>query len=245
MRLMSYNVHGCVGTDGALSLERIAQVIEEAGVDVVALQEVDVRRSRSGGVDQAGRLAELLAMHSHFHAAVRVAEEEYGDAILSRHPLRRVQAGMLPTVPRPVVNERRGALWVEVQADVGPRVQIINTHLGLGREERRRQAAALLDDEWLGAALRQGPTIVCGDLNSLPGRRVHSLFTAKMRDVQRVVRRRHLKTFPSRLPWICLDHLFVSEGWEVLSVEVPRTPLTRRASDHLPLVVELNPPCLP
>jgi endonuclease/exonuclease/phosphatase family metal-dependent hydrolase len=181
-------------------------------------------------------------MRSHFHAAVRVAEEEYGDAILSRHPLRLIQAGMLPTVPRPVVKERRGALWVEVQAGSDLPVQIVNTHLGLGREERRRQAEALLGKEWLGAALRRGPTIVCGDLNSIPGWRVHSLFTAQLRDAQREVRRRHLRTFPARRPLICLDHLFMSEGWEVVSAEVPRTPLARCASDHLPLVVELKPP---
>lgn len=47
-RVMTYNAHSCVGTDGKLSPERIAQVIASADPDVVALQELDVLQSRSG-----------------------------------------------------------------------------------------------------------------------------------------------------------------------------------------------------
>ncbi len=69
LRVMTYNVHGCVGTDGRHDLERIATVIGESQPDVVALQELDVARPRSGGSHQASRIAELLGMAGHFHPA--------------------------------------------------------------------------------------------------------------------------------------------------------------------------------
>lgn len=57
LRIVTYNVHRCLGVDGKLSPGRIAEVIAETGADVVALQELDVRRARSGGVDQAEAIA--------------------------------------------------------------------------------------------------------------------------------------------------------------------------------------------
>ena len=50
---MTYNTHGCVGTDGSCQPERIAEVIRRFSPDVVALQEVDVGQPRSGSLDQA------------------------------------------------------------------------------------------------------------------------------------------------------------------------------------------------
>ena len=109
LRLMTYNVHGCVGRDGRLSPQRVAEVIAGAGPDVVALQELDVGRRRSGSRNQAREVADALGMAFHFHPALRVEEENYGDAILSRLPMRLVRAGALPAGPRGGA-EPRGAL---------------------------------------------------------------------------------------------------------------------------------------
>lgn len=233
---MSYNVHSCVGTDGVRSPARIAEVIAAAHPDVVALQELDHRRPRSQGVHQARVIAEELAMHFHFHPALRVEEEEYGDAILSRQPLALVRAAGLPVVRRGWFVETRGALWVEAAAE-GAAWQIINTHFGLGRAERLAQACALLGPEWIGAASARPPLVVCGDLNSQAGGRVQRLFAAQLRDTQPG---RHRATFPSRFPMLCLDYIFAGEGVRVRTVEVQSTPLARLASDHLPLVADLE-----
>jgi endonuclease/exonuclease/phosphatase family metal-dependent hydrolase len=64
-RIMTYNVHSCRGTDGKLDVGRIAAVIAQSRPDIVALQEVDVRRTRTGSVDQAHAIAERLGMHFH------------------------------------------------------------------------------------------------------------------------------------------------------------------------------------
>jgi endonuclease/exonuclease/phosphatase family metal-dependent hydrolase len=237
---MTYNVHGCLGTDGRLCHERIADVIERFNPDVVCLQELDAQRERSGRLDQTRAIAEILAMDSHFHPALRVAEEEYGDAILSRHPLRLLRACALPTPPSLFLKEQRGAIWVSVTID-GREVQVINTHFGLGRGERRQQASAILGDEWLGAARAAGPVVVCGDFNSPAGGVVHRMFREALTDAQLevpIIGTR--RTFATAFPFVCLDYIFVTPEIRVEAVEIPRTPLTRAASDHFPLIADLD-----
>ncbi len=240
MRIITYNVHGCVGMDGRLAPERIANVIERFDPDVVALQELDRQRKRSGHLDQTRIIAELLEMNSHFHPALQIEEEEYGDAILSKYPMRVVRAGALPSVPRQFINETRGALWVAITID-GREVQFINTHLGLGRTERRRQAQALLGPEWVGAAMERGPVVVCGDFNSPAGWVVHGMLSRDLQDAQDAAGSEsgHRNTFATTFPFVCLDHIFLSDEFEVLDCEVPRTALIRMASDHFPLVADV------
>ena len=95
LRVMTYNVHSCIGMDGKLDAERIARVIARARPDVVALQELDVGRSRTAGMDQAQLIARYLEMAFHFHPALHLEEERYGDAILTHLPHRLVKAGPL------------------------------------------------------------------------------------------------------------------------------------------------------
>ena len=75
VRVMTYNVHNCLGMDGRLSLERIARIITRYDPDVVALQEIDVNRARTGNVDQAHQIARMLNMEYHFHPSFMVKEE--------------------------------------------------------------------------------------------------------------------------------------------------------------------------
>ncbi len=240
LRLMTYNAHSCVGTDGHLSHLRIAEVVAACDPDVVALQELDLSRPRSGGIDQAARIADRLEMQFHFHPALRVAEEHYGDALLSKLPLRLVKAGGLPMPPRRILPmEPRGALWATVPFD-GTELQIVTTHLGLLRRERLLQARALLGAEWLAHPECRSPAVLCGDFNSLPGSKVYRELTASLRDAQRIPGRSRPATFPSRWPVLTLDYVFITGDLEVRAVEVPRTDLTRRASDHLPIVVDLD-----
>ncbi len=115
VRILTYNVHSCIGLDGRLSPERIARVIARQAPDIVALQELDVGRSRTGHLDQARAIADALEMSLAFHPTVTVADEQFGDAVLSPHPLRLVHAGTLPGLGL----EPRGAIWVEVDVPDG------------------------------------------------------------------------------------------------------------------------------
>lgn len=242
IRVVSYNVHSCVGMDGKLSPQRIARVIAQCNPDFVALQELDVGRKRTLGRDQAEEIAVELSMEVQFHPAIRLAEEQYGDAILSRWPLKLMRAGLLPGVTPNRRVEPRGALWVAARID-GQIVHLVNTHLGLEEQERWEQVEALLGADWLGNAACQDPVILCGDMNFGPRSRAYQRLTQQLQDTQLPSQRgRAHATFPSLWPVVRIDHIFVKGAWNVLQVETPRTRLAMQASDHLPLVVELQLP---
>ncbi|MFP5077178.1 endonuclease/exonuclease/phosphatase family protein [Rhizobium sp. YIM 134829] len=235
LRIVTYNVHSCVGTDRRLDPARIAEVLAGLRPDVVALQELDVGRARSGGVDQAMAIAEAIGMASHFHPALLVQEEKYGDAILTALPSRLIKAGELPSAGEP-----RGALWIELMLGGRP-VHVFNTHFGLRRAERLRQAQALAGPDWMGAARQAGGAIIlAGDFNAIPSSAAYRHLAGALGPVRGEGGRLLPPTFPSRLPLLRLDHLFVSPEVEVVAAEAVRTPLTRLASDHLPLLAELR-----
>jgi endonuclease/exonuclease/phosphatase family metal-dependent hydrolase len=240
VRILTYNVHRCVGVDRRLDVARVADVIAAQAPDIVALQELDVGRARTGGVDQAHRLAQRLGMAFHFNAALRVEEELYGDAILTALPERLIKAGPVPGHPRFSRLEPRGALWVGVEVG-GKELQVINTHLGLLPREQQIQAAALAGPDWLGSAAADAPLVLVGDFNATPRTVVYRTFAARLTEARRAARRaRRSPTFPSSLPILAIDHVFVSAGVGVDAVTTPLDPLSRVASDHLPLVVDLR-----
>jgi endonuclease/exonuclease/phosphatase family metal-dependent hydrolase len=238
-RIVTYNVHRCRGGDGRLSPSRIAEVIASCRPDIVALQEVDVNRRRSGGVDQAGEIARDLGMQMHFHPAFHVLEERYGDAILTAHPSQIVRAANLPGLQHYPGLEARGALWATVEID-RREVQIINAHIGLLAWERKIQVDALLGPDWLGSRACTDPVILLGDFNAIPRSRAYRRLAQRLRDAQRAGHSAVRTTFPARLPVMRLDHIFVSHSVRVLRTEVVRTPLARVASDHLPLIMDFT-----
>jgi endonuclease/exonuclease/phosphatase family metal-dependent hydrolase len=240
LRVMTYNVHSCIGMDGKLAPERIARVIARYAPDVVALQELDVGRARTEGMDQAHIIARYLEMGFHFHPAMHIEEERYGDAILTHLPMRLVKAGELPGLSDKPRLEPRGALWVAIELD-GIEYQVMNTHLGLLPRERRVQAEALLGPGWLGHTDCREPVVLCGDFNALPSSPVCRLLRTRVNDAQiELESHRPRRTFFGRFPMARIDHVFVDPAIEVLDIEVPDTELARVASDHLPLIVELH-----
>lgn len=243
-RLMTYNVHRCVGVDRKLDVSRIAGVIAEHEPDIVCLQELDVGRARTGFVDQARSIADQLAMTYHFHPAIRIEAEQYGDAILTHLPERLVRSGPLPTLRGVPGLEPRGALWAAIQID-GVTLNVFNTHLGLVPREQRLQTAALVGDQWLGHPDCVGPTLLTGDFNATSITRPYQTLVRRLADCQRSLGLKpSVKTFPSSFPAIRIDHCFTSPEIVVTGVKAPFSPLARMASDHLPLIIdfEINRP---
>jgi len=239
LRLMTYNVHSCVGSDGRLSAERVADVIAESGADVVALQEVDVGQSRSGKVHQGEWIANRLRMHHLFSSARETDGGHYGNAILSRYPIHSVREGLLPTRAARKLLEPRVAQWAKVDW-AGFELHLVNTHLSLDRHERLAQARALLSSEWVLHPDRRVATIVCGDFNSLPRSRVHRAMSDKLADCRSAPGASWRGTFPSWFPVLRLDHVFASTEIELVGAEVPHDHAARVASDHLPLVAHIR-----
>lgn len=227
--VLTYNVRSCIGTDRRLDVKRVADVIAESAADIVLLQELDVGRKRTGGVDQAGEIAAFLEMDPHFHPALHLEEEKYGDAILTRLPSRHIRSAGLPSLGEP-----RGAIWVEVTVSGRP-VNIVNTHLGLRRRERMAQTLELLGEGWLGhPEYATVPAIFGGDLNAVPSSSVFRLLRSRL-GIE-ACKGRLQPTFPSRFPLLRLDHFFANAHVEIMDIAVLSTPLAREASDHLPLL---------
>ena len=240
VRIMTYNVHSCVGMDGRHSPKRIARVIGRHQPDIVALQELDIGRKRTGETDQPHLIAEELEMLYHFHPAIEVAEERYGNAVLSRYPMELVRAMRLPKLESRLNLEPRGAVWVAVKiGDIC--LQIINAHLSFYGPECRHQAKALIGPEWLAHPHCAWPVILCGDFNSFPNTNPWRMLNGKLRDAQRALEEhRPLATWFGRYPIGRIDHVFVSPSIKVCAIEVPNTRLDQLASDHLPLIVDLE-----
>ncbi len=197
LRVATYNVHGCRGMDRRRSEPRIAEVIAALDVDVIGLQELDLNRRRSARVDQVTLIADQLGWHRFFHPALCAGDEQFGDAVLSRYPMRLRQAKELPSVTTRICPESRAAIWMEVETP-GGKVQVINTHLGLGRRERLMQAELLAGPEWLASNEPGDPLILLGDFNSLPGSPPFELLARELRDTRTLVTPSpHLRTFPT------------------------------------------------
>ncbi|QQQ18862.1 endonuclease/exonuclease/phosphatase family protein [Brevundimonas vitis] len=239
-RLLTYNVHRCVGVDRQLDVARIVAVIAEYEPDIVCLQELDVGRARTGHVDQAQTIADGLSMSVHFNAAMRVEAELYGDAILTPHPERLIKVGPLPTLKGVPGLEPRGALWAAIDLGAAT-VNVVTTHLGLVPREQRLQAKALVGPDWLGHPDCVGATILTGDFNATSITRPYQTLVRRLDDAQtRLGLKPTLKTFPSSFPAIRIDHCFVSPDIRVTAARAPFSPLARMASDHLPLIIDFE-----
>jgi endonuclease/exonuclease/phosphatase family metal-dependent hydrolase len=240
LRVLTYNVHSCQCMDGRLSPRRIAKVIAHYQPDVVALQELDAGKSRTQFIDQAHIISQYLKMAFHFHPAIHVEEERYGNAILTHLPLKLIKAGNLPLIANKPSFEPRGVIWVTVEVN-GVNVQIINTHFGFRPMEHLVQVKALLGSEWLGSANFQQPLILCGDFNLFPTSAAYKRIAKQMHDMQLNLHgHRPLNTFSGRFPSARIDHIFANSMVDVVRIQVPRTHLTRSASDHLPLIADLQ-----
>jgi endonuclease/exonuclease/phosphatase family metal-dependent hydrolase len=241
VRLVTYNVHGCVGADGLLSEERVAEVLSGADADVIALQELDVGRERSNHEHQPETIARLLGMSFLFCSTVRHGAGHYGHALVSKYPLRLVRSTALPGLTWPRSSEPRHAMWAEADLE-GVAMQVICTHLGLSPRERYLQASMLLSEAWMRDPRYTGARILCGDLNAGPRSLTYHRLRRRMRDVQIAApgQDRPRPTFPGRFPLFRIDHVFASHELRVRNTEVIATPLARKASDHLPLLVDLE-----
>jgi endonuclease/exonuclease/phosphatase family metal-dependent hydrolase len=241
IRVMTYNIHSCRGLDGKVRPERVARVINHFDPDVVAVQEVDSHRFRSGGHDQSQLIAEHLRMSHVFHAMFEEERERYGIAIFSKFPFTIVKAAHLTGAGRRIFREARGAIWVQLEFDGRQPFHFINTHFGLGGEEKRRQADQLLGRDWLGDIPEGEPVILCGDFNSGPRSAVFRRLHQRFGDVQlEADNHKPRSTFTSLKPFMRIDHIFVSRHFTVERVELPDTPTAVMASDHLPLCAELT-----
>lgn len=227
--MASYNIHRAVGTDRRRDLGRIGAVLGELQADIIGLQEVDWQRNGDGGEGQVTYLAHIPGYQAVAGPNVCDHHGEYGNLLLTRITIDRVCRLDLTQRGR----EPRGAIDVDL-AITGRPLRIIVTHFGLGIGERWRQASQL------GSSLHDRfdqPTIVLGDLNEwLPG-------SPTLRPLIRVcASAKCAASFPASRPFLALDRI-LAHGLPPPSLfRAHRSPLARQASDHLPVIAEIDLP---
>ncbi|HEX8846252.1 MAG TPA: endonuclease/exonuclease/phosphatase family protein [Pyrinomonadaceae bacterium] len=232
LRVMTYNIHVGIGMDKKLNLERISEVIRNEKPDLVALQEVDRGVRRTNGIDEIVELARLTQMEYAFAPNLDYQGGKYGVAILSRFPIRSIDHRRYANKREA---ERRGLLRVEVSVK-GRVIHFVTTHLDYQFADGR-----LFETEQLLQALAdlKGPLIIAGDFNDEPNGTSYDLmqrsFTDGWRDAMKDEGRDGL-TYPADKPAKRIDYVFVSKDIHVRGAAVRQT----LASDHLPLVVDLE-----
>ncbi len=227
LRIATYNVHGCVGLDRRYNPARIARVIAELDVDVIALQELQ-SRGDSNMLDILQRATNMFAVAA---TTFRTKFGDFGNGLLSRFPILSSECIDLSVQGR----EPRNAIDANLDCKGVPS-RVIGTHLGLQSSERREQSARLI------SALKRHPevpTVLLGDINdwTMPSRAVQALHAHFGESSARA-------TFPSLMPVLALDRIWVSAPSMLVRVHAHGSRTARVASDHLPLIadLELRPP---
>lgn len=236
LRVLSYNIRRGIGADEKLDLERAARLIRELQPDFVALQEVDDRTARSGGVNQAMELGRLTGMHAFFGKAMDYDGGGYGECLLSKRDVRMALTHPLAAAanrePRALVEAR-----VRLGAD-GPDVVFFGTHLDHeSAQERLEQARAinrLLNE-------RDEPfQILAGDFNDVPDSPAIAEIRRRWKDAGPAADQ---LTWPAIDPKQRIDYVFfrAPRGMRVVEAQVLDE---QTVSDHRPVLVtfELETP---
>ena len=219
--LATYNTHSGVGTDGRFDPERIARVIGELNADIVALQELEFHAHAD--------MLDILRRHCGFHGVAQRtfarADGAFGNGVLSRWPITASTEIDLSLPGR----EPRGAIDASIDCE-GAILRVVGTHLGLRPSERAEQARRLI-----AAVGADAPAVLAGDINEwlMPRRALRILHAHFGQSAAQA-------TFPSRAPMIALDRIWTSPSVRLCGVRSHRSALARLASDHLPLVAELE-----
>lgn len=240
LRIALYNIRYARGMDGVVDLSRVAQVLLDHEVDVVAFNEVDYGWPRSDKVDQPAVLSELLGM-PHFYympGAQRFSPylEGHGHAIMTHHSL---ASALGKYLPRLGIREFRGAIGAEIPLENEKALHVWVTHLAHGGNSTDAQLRLLQAEALIKLAGRNELGLIMGDMNAVPAEPATRAFLdAGWVDVWAKLGQGPGFTFPSDYPDRRIDYIYATPALAeaFVSIEIPRTT----ASDHLPIIAEID-----
>ena len=223
LKLMSYNIKNANGMDDVCNFQRIANVINNASPDVVAIQEVDSMTNRSGQKYVLGEIAERTQMHGYFAPAIDYDGGKYGIGLLTKQlPLR------LQTLPLPGREEARTLILAEFADYI-----YCCTHMSLTEEDRMKSLE--LVKAFTSSSTK--PLFLAGDMNAEP----ESGFIKELQKDFQILSNPKQHTFPAPDPKETIDYIATlkqnAKGFAVISAKVINEPM---ASDHRPILVELR-----
>jgi len=235
-RIVTYNVHKCVGVDRRLNPTRIVKALKEIDADIVALQEVLCVHERSGEEDQAHFIARALGFNYFMGHNRELRGGIYGNLVLSRFPLLASENHDISVSGR----EERGCLRVDIDLGRESRLRVYNVHLGTSFIERQSQARKLISESILSDANMPGPRIMLGDFNEWTRGLVTRLLNDHFRTGDIRLHLKRSRTYPGLLPIMHLDHIYFDETLELENAKLHRSRTTLLASDHLPIFADFR-----
>jgi endonuclease/exonuclease/phosphatase family metal-dependent hydrolase len=246
LRVVNYNIHTGIGTDGRLDLARTAAVLASQDADVIGLEEVDVHwAARSQWRDQASALAEALDMRVFFAPIYSLdppeegsPRREYGIAILTALPVVHTENHLITRLStqstEPVPAPAPGFAEVVVEAG-GARVHVYATHLDYRADPSVRAAQVADMREILAADPEGAQQVLVGDFNAPPDAPELAPLWADLVDTWAAVGDGPGLTYPAVDPVKRIDYVTHSPQIRTVRTTVLQTP----ASDHLPVVADL------
>lgn len=245
VRVVTYNIQHGADSQGNFHLDGTAQTLNAANFDVATLQEVEDGWARSNFVDEPSALGRATQAAAVFGSALIVppqgdrpdAPGMFGNAILSRAPVRAATALSLPSLVLPKrYTEPRTLLSAQVDTPGGP-AEFFGTHLDLNQGERILQSGAIL--EYISSLPADRVGTLSGDFNVTPGGPEVTLLSQSplFRDAWAEKGTGDGFTYPANHPSERIDFIFVPGRWAVESADV----IPAAASDHLPVESALSP----
>jgi endonuclease/exonuclease/phosphatase family metal-dependent hydrolase len=221
VRAIVWNVHGFRSGVGA-----VARVIAKERPELVLLQEARSRR-------RVRRLAKRLRME--WVSSHRMFNRVRNAVLYSREwRLVSVKVQDFPKLGRTI---RRGFIAAELRR-LGAPLTAVASHLGLAPRERVHHARLLTD--YLAGV--KGPLIVGVDVNEGPEGTASRWISERLFDTFATAGNGDGLTFPAKTPSARIDYLFARDVPQVTASWVSSTPNVRTASDHLPVVADLEIP---
>lgn len=223
LKLMTYNIKNANGMDDVCDFQRVANVINNASPDVVAIQEVDSMTNRSGQKYVLGEIAERTQMHAYFAPAIDYDGGKYGIGLLTRQvPVR------LQTIPLPGREEARALILAEFEDYI-----YCCTHMSLTEEDRMESLKIVKSF----TTPYQKPLFLAGDMNAEP----ESDFIKELQKDFQILSNPKQHTYPAPEPKETIDYIATlksnANGFALISAQVLHEPM---ASDHRPILVELR-----
>ena len=223
LRLMTYNIKNANGMDDICNFQRVANVINNASPDVVAIQEVDSMTRRSGQKYVLGEIAERTQMHACFAPAIKFDGGKYGIGLLTKQVPLRLQA-----IPLPGREEVRILILAEFEDYI-----YCCTHLSLTEEDRMKSLEIVKSF----TASYKKPLFLAGDMNAEP----ESDFIKELQKDFQILSNPKQSTYPAPDPKETIDYITAlksnANGFALISSQVLDEPM---ASDHRPILVELR-----
>jgi endonuclease/exonuclease/phosphatase family metal-dependent hydrolase len=226
-RVATYNIHRCIGRDSVADPQRIAGVLKAIDADLVALQEVAY--SPGGAQDVLQFLSRAVGAQAVAGPTLLETRGRYGNALLTRiapDDILRTDISIAGREPRGVIQTRLSL--------ASHSVHVLATHLGLGIGERRHQMDRILA---MCRRIEADTVILMGDFNEwLPWSRALRRMAPHF-DTPSIPAP---ATFPSRRPVLALDRIWIRSDRPLKGIWAFQDEPARQASDHLPLVAELD-----